>query len=133
MNRKVHSIAGLAFGLVLALFAGTGAILSVEPALERAQARPGGGSVAELAAQVAARHPTVERLERRANGVVVASFATPQGYQTARVDPATGADLGPWQPSGTMSWVRDLHRSLLLDDAGKAVAGTAAAVMAVLG
>lgn len=133
MNRKVHSVAGLAFGLVLALFAGTGAILSVEPALERAQARPGGGSVAELAAQVAARHPSVERLERRANGVVVASFATPLGYETARVDPATGADLGPWEASGAMSWIRDMHRSLLLEDAGKSVAGTTAAVMAVLG
>ena len=133
MNRKVHSAAGLAFGLVLALLAGTGAILSLEPALERAQARPGGGSVAELAAQVAARHPSVERLERRANGVMVASFATPQGYETARVDPATGADLGPWEASGAMSWIRDLHRSLLLEDAGKAVAGTTAAVMAVLG
>lgn len=133
MNRRVHSVAGLAFGLVLALFAGTGAILSVEPAVERAQARPGGGSVAELAAHVAARHSTVERLERRANGVVVASFATPQGYETTQVDPATGADLGPWEPSGTLSWVRDLHRSLLLDDTGKAIAGTSAAVMSVLG
>ena len=133
MSRKVHSIAGLSFGLVLALFAGTGAILSLDPALERIQARPGGGSVAELAAQVAARHPSVERLERRANGVVVASFATPSGYETTRVDPATGADLGPWEPSGTMRWIRELHRSLLLDDAGKAMAGATAAVMAALG
>lgn len=133
MSRKLHSIAGLVFGLVLALFAGTGAILSFDPALERAQARPGGGSVAELAAQVAARHPSVERLERRANGVMVASFATPSGYETTRVDPATGADLGPWEPSRSMRWIRELHRSLLLDDAGKAVAGATAAVMAVLG
>lgn len=133
MSRKVHSIAGLVFGLVLALFAGTGAILSLDPALERIQARPGGGSVAELAAQVAARHPSVERLERRANGVVVASFATPSGYETMRIDPATGADLGPWEPSGTMRWIRELHRSLLLDDAGKAMAGATAAVMAALG
>lgn len=133
MSRKVHSIAGLAFGLVLALFSGTGAILSLDPALERTQAQPGGGSVAELAAQVAARHPSVERLERRANGVVVVSFATPSGYETTRVDPATGADLGPWEPSGTMRWIRELHRSLLLDDAGKAMAGATAAVMAALG
>lgn len=134
MSRKVHSVAGLAFGLVLALFAGTGAILSLEPALERAQARPAGGaSVAELAAQVAAHHPSVERLERRANGVVVASFATEQGFETTRVDPATGADLGPWEPSAAMRWIRDLHRSLLLDDPGKMIAGASAAVMAVLG
>lgn len=133
MTRRLHSIAGLAFGLVLALLAATGAILSLDPAIERAQARAGGGSVAELAAQVAARHPSVERLERRANGVVIASFATPQGYETTRVDPATGIDLGPWEASGTMRWIRDLHRSLLLDDAGKAIAGLTAAVMAVLG
>lgn len=133
MSRKVHTIAGLAFGLMLALFAGTGAILSLDPALERTQARPGGGSVAELAAQVVARHPSVERLERRANGVLVASFATPWGYETTRVDPATGADLGPWEPSGMMRGIRELHRSLLLDDAGKAMAGAIAAVMAVLG
>jgi sulfite reductase (NADPH) flavoprotein alpha-component len=132
MSRKLHSIGGLTFGLVLALLAGTGAVLALDPALERAQARAGGGSVAELAAQVAARHPTVERLERRANGVVVASYATPEGFETAQVDPATGLELGPWQPSGEMRWVRDLHRSLLLGDAGKAVAGASAAVMAVL-
>lgn len=133
MSRKLHSIAGLTFGLVLALFAGTGAILSLDPALERAQAGTGGGSVAGLAAQVAARHPNVERLERRANGVMVASFATPQGFETTRVDPATGVDLGPWETSGAMAWIRDLHRSLLLEDAGKAMSGISAALMAVLG
>jgi sulfite reductase (NADPH) flavoprotein alpha-component len=131
--RKLHSIAGVVFGLALALFAGTGAILSLEPTLERAQARVGGGSVAALAAQVAARHPSVERLERRPNGVVLASFATPEGFETRRVDPRSGADLGPWTPSGEMRWIRDLHRSLRLDDAGKAMAGVSAAVMAALG
>lgn len=133
MSRRIHSVAGLVFGLLLVLVAGTGAILSLEPALERMQARPGGGSVAQLAAQVAARHPGVERLERRANGVVLASVATPQGYKVRRVDPATGADLGPWEPSGTMRWIQKLHRSMLLDDAGKAIAGASAAVMATLG
>ena len=125
MIRKLHSIAGVVFGLALALFAGTGAILSLEPTLERAQARVGGGSVAALAAQVAARHPSVERLERRPNGVVLASFATSEGFETRRVDPRSGADLGPWTPSGEMRWIRDLHRSLRLDDAARPWPGSA--------
>lgn len=133
MSRKLHSLAGLIFGLVLAFLAGTGAILSLDPALERAQARSSNGAVAELAVKVAANHPAIERLERHANGVIVASFASPTGYDTVRVDPATGADLGPWEASGAMRWVRDLHRSLLADDAGKVVTGASAAVMAMLG
>lgn len=133
MTRSLHSVAGLVFGLVLALVAGTGAILSLDPALERLEARSGGTTVAALAAEVAANHPEVERLERRANGVFVASFATPQGFETVRVDPGTGADLGAWSASGTMRWIRGLHRSLFLDDAGRAVAGVSAAAMAVLG
>lgn len=133
MMRRLHSMAGLVFGLVLALLAGTGAILSLDPALERLDARPGGGTVAALAAAVAANHPDVERLERRANGVFVASFATPAGYETVSVDPATGADLKPWAASATLRWIRGLHRSLLLGDAGRAVAGLGAGAMAVLG
>ncbi|MDR0810431.1 MAG: PepSY domain-containing protein, partial [Gemmobacter sp.] len=133
MLRKLHSVSGLVFGLVLACLAGTGAILSIEPALERAQALSGNGTVAELAARVAVNHPQIERLERHANGVFVASFATPEGYESMQVDPATGSDLGTWQTSGTMRWIRDLHRSFLAGDAGKAVAGTSAAVMAGLG
>ncbi|MDR2881761.1 MAG: PepSY domain-containing protein [Azoarcus sp.] len=133
MLRKLHSVAGLVFGLTLALLAGTGAILSLDPTLERIQARSGDGVIAELAVKVATNHPQIERLERSTNGVFIVSFATAQGYDTVQVDPVTGADLGPWKSSATMRWIRDLHRSLLAGDIGKAVAGTNAAVMAVLG
>lgn len=133
MIRKLHSLTGLALGLVLMLLAATGAILSLDPALERAQAISGGTTVATLAAGVAANHPDVERLERRANGVFLASFPTPEGFETVQVDPATGADLGPWQASAVLRWIRNLHRSLLLDDAGRAVTGTSSAAMSVLG
>lgn len=133
MIRRLHSMAGLVFGLVLVFLAGTGGILSLDPGLERMRAQPGGTTVAILAAGVAANHPDIERLERRANGVFIASFATSDGYETVQIDPATGADLGPWETSGVMRWIRGLHRSLSFDDTGRAVAGTAAAVMAGLG
>ena len=59
MSRKLHSLAGLIFGLVLAFLAGTGAILSLDPALERAQARSSNGAVAELAVKVAGEADTI--------------------------------------------------------------------------
>lgn len=132
MIRRSHSLPGLVFGLLLTLLAGTGALLSLAPVQERVQAQPADTTVAALAASVAAAHPDIERLERRANGVFTASFPTPEGYATVQVDPASGADLGPWEAAGPMRWLRGLHRSLFLGETGRATVGIAAAAMAAL-
>ena len=39
--------------------------------------------------------------------------------QAHYVDPADGRVLGAWQPSALPRWVKNLHRSLLLGDAGR--------------
>lgn len=132
--RRLHSIPGLIFGLILLVLAASGAVLSLDPVLERAKAAPAPATldVATLAAEVAAAHPTVERLERTANGVFIASYETEDGYASTQIDPTTGADLGPWQTSAVMRWIKAFHRSFQLDDPGRAVAGVSAGAMALL-
>ncbi|MFH1556235.1 MAG: PepSY domain-containing protein, partial [Pseudomonadota bacterium] len=55
MLRRLHGLPGIALALALAVTALTGAVLSVQPALDRAAAPaiPAAASVADLAAQVA--------------------------------------------------------------------------------
>jgi sulfite reductase (NADPH) flavoprotein alpha-component len=48
------------------------------------------------------------------------------------VDPADGRVLGPWQASALPRWVKNLHRSLLLGDAGRWLAAGIALAMAML-
>ena len=49
--------------------------------------------------------------------------------RASRVDPASGQVLGAYQPSATMRWFKNLHRSFLLGDAGRwAAAGIALAM-----
>jgi len=132
--RKLHSLPGLILGIVLMVLATSGAVLSVEPVLDRIKAAPTPASldVATLAAEVAANHPSVERLERSANGVFTASYETADGFATMQVDPATGADIGPADTSAFMRWMKAFHRSFQLDDPGRAVAGISAGTMALL-
>jgi sulfite reductase (NADPH) flavoprotein alpha-component len=49
---------------------------------------------------------------------VVFSFDGDQA-RASYVDPADGRVLGAWQPSALPRWVKNLHRSLLLGDAGR--------------
>lgn len=130
MLRQLHSIAGLIAALLLALVALTGAVLSVFPALETARAGDAEGvDVATLAGRVQSRLPGLETLVRLPSGLVVAYHRVGQDPQAALVDPASGAAIGVYEPSALQRWVRNLHRKLLLDDAGRVVVGMAAAGM----
>lgn len=134
MLRQLHSIPGLIFGFVLLVLATSGAILSIDPALERLAAPATTGiSVAQIAATVSAQYPTVERIDRRANGVIVVSYQGADGnFVSERIDPKTGTALAVETHSPVMLWIKNLHRSFLLDDAGRAVAGASAGVMALM-
>ena len=46
--------------------------------------------------------------------------------------PSTGQTIGPYEPSGFIQFVTNLHRSLLMDDVGRAAAGIGALAMIVL-
>lgn len=133
MLRQLHSLPGLIFGLVFLVLALSGSILAIDPALERAGAPASPTiSVAELAGKITARLGPVERIQRRANGAIVVSYMVPDGFVSEQVDPASGAMLAPDAPSPFMAWMRNLHRSFLLDDTGRAAAGVSAGVGAVM-
>ena len=118
--RRFHSIAGLGGALVVVFMALTGAILSLQPAVETAAARAWNGlaNVAELADAVASALPSVERITRAASGMVVAYYSENGVHHAVQVDPGTGQVIGPYEPAALFSFVTELHRSLFMGDAG---------------
>ncbi len=135
MLRITHSLPGLLAGLLVIVLAVTGAMLSLEPAIERASAvvpAPGQISVASVAAKATATRTDVERIVRTASGSVIVYHFQNDRPRADRIDPATGATLAPHSPSGFMQTVTNFHRSLLLGDSGRAGAGVGAFVMVVL-
>ena len=65
MLRRLHSLPGLIFGLVLLVMASSGAMLSLAPMLDRVQAPVVAGlSVAEVAAKAAVANPGLTALHR---------------------------------------------------------------------
>ena len=134
MLRRLHSLPGLIFGLALLLMASSGAILSLAPVLDRMQAPVAAGqTVAEVAARAYAENPGLSKLHRSPNGVIVASVKAKLGFQTLRIDPATGKALGPANVGGVLDWIRELHRSFFLDQAGHGISGVSAGVMVLMG
>ena len=129
--RQIHRWLGLVAGTVALVLGLTGAVLSLDPVLSRWQAQPtpAGLTVAQLADRVAANTPGAEEIRRLPSGeVVVYAFDNGQA-RASRVDPASGQVLGAYQPSATMRWFKNLHRSFLLGDAGRwAAAGIALAM-----
>jgi sulfite reductase (NADPH) flavoprotein alpha-component len=138
MLRRLHSIAGLALALMLLVITATGVVLSFEPVTNRV-AYPSvtpGTSVAILADAVAARHGRVDSIRVRGDGAVTATFNDGAGKKVEVVDPRTGAALGTYETSAFFRFVVDLHRSLLMGDAGRiavAIAGLGMFALCVTG
>lgn len=132
MIRRLHSLPGLVLALALAVTAATGAALSVVPTLDRltSPAITRGTSVADLAAAVAARHDGVGDIRVRSTGVVTASFTDGEASGVERIDPATGAGLGPYAPSAGLRFLTDLHRAFGLGTEGRV--GVAISALAML-
>lgn len=136
MFRFTHSIPGLIAALLVIVLAVTGAMLSPEPAIDRAGAAlPAAGqiSVASVAARAAATRTDVERIVRTPSGSVIVYHFENGRPRADRINPETGATLAPHMPSLFMQTVTSLHRSLLLGDLGRAGAGVGALLMVVLG
>lgn len=136
MTRQLHSLLGLVAGVLLMVLAASGAILSLNPAQERLDATvPAAGqvSVATLAGRIARHYPGAEQIQRTPSGVVIVYYSD-DGGQTGldRVDPLTGQSIGPQVPSAFSRWVKSLHRSLLMDTAGRALSGITALIMLLL-
>jgi sulfite reductase (NADPH) flavoprotein alpha-component len=130
--RSIHRWLGLVAGAVALMLGITGTILAIDPAGSAWQAVPAAADlpVATLAQRVAAHVPGVEEIRRLPSGdIVVYSFDAGQA-QAARIDPADGRVLGPYEASALMRWIKNLHRSFLLGDAGRlAAAGIALAML----
>lgn len=133
MLRRLHSLPGLVFAIMLVVTATSGAILSIDSVRDRlANPAASGVTVAALAEAVAARHQKVDRIVVRPSGAVTASYTDGAEGGVERVDPATGASLGAFEVSGFTRFVTNLHRSFLLGDAGRLGSAVAALVMLLL-
>ncbi len=135
MLRQLHSLIGLMAALFAIVLAVTGATLSLNPALERAGVvAPAAGqtSVAELTSRVAEHYPGAEQIKRTPSGTLIVYYTRDGQVGADRVDPRTGQAIAPYEPSSLSRWVKNLHRSLLLDTPGRAVAGITALAMLIL-
>jgi sulfite reductase (NADPH) flavoprotein alpha-component len=135
MNWKaIHRWLGLTVGTLAVVLGISGALLAIDPVQQawQAPAAPGVLPVATLVERVTRTVPDAEEIRHLPSGaIVVFSFAGEQP-QASYVDPADGRVLGPWQASALPRWVKNLHRSLLLGDAGRWLAAGIALAMAVL-
>ncbi|MCW2285993.1 sulfite reductase (NADPH) flavoprotein alpha-component [Rhodoblastus acidophilus] len=132
--RRLHAVAAAAVALLLIVVASTGALLSLQPALNRVAypAVTPGVSVAQLADAVAARHVRVDAIRIGRDGAATATFNDGAGRETEVIDPRSGAGLGAYTPSAFFRFVADLHRSLLMGEGGRvAVALTALGLLAL--
>lgn len=134
MNRRLHLWLSLLLGILLSISAATGLVLSGASLNEQfGQLSAPNDSVAAVAERVSQHLPGVERLERRANGTLIATLAGDVEEPLRVVDPASGEDLGPYAPSATLGWLRELHRDLLLGSAGRWLSGLSALALSLLG
>ena len=119
--KTIHRWLGLTIGTLAVVLGVSGAILAFDPVQQAWQlpSAPGDLPVATLVERVTHTVPGVEEIRHLPSGaIVVFSFAGDQP-QASYVDPADGRVLGAWQPSALPRWVKNLHRSLLLGDAGR--------------
>ena len=135
MTRALHKYFGLVAATLLLVLTLSGVALSVIPALEKAQApalvEPE-LSVAALVARIAGNYPGVEQIKRAPSGRITAYYFADGNAGAVVVDPATGQGTGDYEFSPIVRWLKNLHRSLLLDDDGRLTAAAGALAMLVL-
>ncbi|QHE88562.1 PepSY domain-containing protein [Hydrogenophaga sp. BPS33] len=132
--KAIHRWLGLTVGCLAVVLGVTGAVLTIDPVQQawQAPAAPGDLPVATLVERVTRTVPTAEEIRHLPSGaIVVFSFAGDQP-QATYVDPADGRVLSAWQASSLPRWVKNLHRSLLMGDAGRWGAAGVALAMALV-
>jgi sulfite reductase (NADPH) flavoprotein alpha-component len=135
MFRGLHSIGGLLAAVLVTVLALTGVILSIEPVRERLSTSvPSAGelSVAAVAQAMTATYPTIDRIVRRASGSLMVHYARGDEALAVRVDPHDGHELAAHDVSGVTQFATELHRSFMLDEAGRAIAGGSALILVLL-
>ncbi len=132
--KVIHRWLGLTVGTLAVVLGITGSVLAIDPVQQawQAPAAPGDLPVATLVERVTRTVPGAEEIRHLPSGaIVVFSFAGDQP-QASYVDPVDGRVLGAWQASALPRWVKNLHRSLLLGDAGRWGAAGIALTMGLL-
>ncbi|APW46803.1 PepSY domain-containing protein [Rhodoferax antarcticus] len=132
--RAIHRWLGLTMGTLAVVLGITGAVLAFDPVQQawQAPAAPNDLSVATLVERVTRTVTGAEEIRHLPSGaIVVFSFDGDQA-RASYVDPADGRVLGAWQPSALPRWVKNLHRSLLLGDAGRWGAAGIALAMSLI-
>ncbi|MGJ4895959.1 PepSY domain-containing protein [Bradyrhizobium oligotrophicum] len=133
MLRWIHRVLAFAVVLPLMVLVLSGAVLSVIPAWERAEAiSPDSISVADLAGRIANRYPGVEQIKRLTSGKVIAFYSGAAGPAASVVDPSSGKPVSDYVRSPFERWMTNLHRSFFLSDGGRMAAGASAFAMLVL-
>jgi sulfite reductase (NADPH) flavoprotein alpha-component len=132
--RLFHRLLGLFAAILITVLALSGAYLSVLPALDRAGTAVASGrlSVAEVAGRIERIYPDVEQIARTPSGGIVASYLENGRAVSSVIDPASGRAVGEAEPSAAERWLKNLHRSLLLGDGGRATAAIGALALLVL-
>lgn len=135
MMRKLHSLLGLLVALLAVVLAISGAILSLDPVLERLDSTiPADGqiNVATLAGRLAQHYPGLEQIKRTPEGSLIVYYSRNGQVGVDRVDPESGQGIAPYATSAFSRWMKNLHRSWLLDTPGRVVSGLIALAMLVL-
>ncbi len=132
--KAIHRWLGLTIGTLAVVLGVSGAILAFDTVQQawQASAAPDGLVVATLVERVTRTIPGIEEIRHLPSGAIVVFSLAGDQPQASYVDPADGRVLDAWQPSALPRWVKNLHRSLLLGDAGRWGAAGIALVMAVL-
>jgi len=133
MLQRTHVVLSLVLGALLMVSAATGLVLSTGTLYEHFQVAPSAGqNVAEVVERIAGQVQGVERIERAPSGELRVIFSNATESDTVIADPVTGLVMGPYQPSVFLSWVRNLHRELLLGEPGRWLSGMAALALLIL-
>ncbi len=132
--RQIHRWLGLTAGTLALVLGLTGTLLAFDPLQQAWLAKPPAPdlSVATLVGRVAHTVPGAQEIRRLPSGAIVVFGFDGEQAQASTIDPADGRVLGAYQPSALPRWVKNLHRALLLGDAGRWGTAGVALAMALL-
>lgn len=135
MLRQGHALPGLILALMLAITAGTGAILAFDAFVETRSAPVVAEETISLAAlteRITTQLPGVEKIARTPSGKVRVTYHEDGRPGSVFVDPLSGQIIGPDSTSPAMRMITNLHRAWLSGDGGRLAAGLSAGVMLLL-
>lgn len=134
MIRLLHRWPGLLALLLVLVLALSGTALSLYSVADRLTAPRAetGFSVADVAGRIRKTHPGLEQIRRAPSGRITAYWFDGDQAAAATIDPATGQAAGSADVGWVQRWLTDVHRSLLLGDAGRLVMSAGALAMLML-